>query len=309
MKKFSLCSVLFLLLSLPAIAQKGDNPYKPKQNPLTGHWRGWLQQEPIVMTHDFYYEMDLEQDGEKVWGKAYIYVEENYAEMRLVGTFKNDVLTFKEVEFVKEYIRVGYEWCLKYGKLDYTLRDSTAFLESRGVTLQGTSPSGQCNPARCQLRKPEKKIPPPPVTRIDSTKKDSTGKPLIVKSPKPEFKNGKVTRIGDREAKYGHEVTIRGNQIKITVSDNQRVDGDTITMYYNDQVIFQDLPLKKNAKTFKVDIDPNADEQVLLLYAENLGEIPPNTAKVEIDDGTDHYSILMESDLDRCDVIYLKVKR
>ena len=194
-------------------------------------------------------------------------------------------------------------------KLDYTLRDSTAFLESRGVTLGGSSASGECNPAKCQLRKPEKKIITPPPTRIDSTKKDSIGKPLIVKSPKPTIKNGKVTKIGDREAKYGHEVIIRGNQIKITVSDNQRVDGDTITMYYNDQIIFQDLPLKKNSKTFKVDIDKTADSQLLLLYAENLGEIPPNTAKVEIDDGVEHYTILMESDLDRCDVIYLKIKK
>ncbi|TND00499.1 MAG: hypothetical protein FD123_4360 [Bacteroidetes bacterium] len=299
-----------LLFIIPARAQKNKNPYTPAQNPLAGHWRGWLQQEPIVLSHDFYFEMDLKQDGEKVWGSSYIYVDENYAEMRLTGTFKNGVLTFKEVEFVKEYIRVGFEWCLKYGDLVYTLRDSVAFLESRGVTLGGDAPySGKCNPARAQLRKPEKKVIAPPPPRIDSTHKDSTGKPVVINSPKPTIKNGKVTKVGDREAKYGHQVTIRGTKIKISVMDNQQVDGDTITMYYNEELVFQHLALKKHTKTFKVDIDPDAEAQVLLLYAENLGEIPPNTAKVTVDDGYSTQTVLLESDLDRCDMIYLKVKK
>lgn len=263
------------------------------------------------MTHDFYFEMDLHQDGEKVWGSAYIYVEENYAEMKVAGQFKNGIFTFKETEFVKEYIRVGYEWCLKYGDLYYSLRnDSVAFLESKGVTLGGDAPlSGKCEPARAQLRKIEKKIIVTPPPRIDSTHKDSTGQPLVITTPKPTIKKGKVVKVGDREAKYGHEITVSSAKIKISVMDNQRVDGDTITMYYNQNVIFQHLPLKKNDKTFKVNLDLDATSQVLLLYAENLGEIPPNTAKVVIDDGEKQQTVLLESDLDRCDVIYLTVKK
>lgn len=309
-RKFLLFAAALLLFAPAQAQKKKKNPYAPVANPLAGHWRGWLQQEPIVMTHDFYYEMDLQQDGEKVWGSSYIYVDENFAEMRLVGTFKNGVLQFKEVEFVREYIKVGFEWCLKYGDLVYSLRDSVAFLETRGVDMQGDAPySGKCNPARAQLRKPEKKIVVTPPPRIDSTHKDSTGKPVVITSPKPTIKKGKVTQVGNREAKYGHQLTVRSAHIRIYVMDNQQVDGDTITMYYNEDLIFQHLPLKKNDKKFKVELDLGAETQVLLLYAENLGKIPPNTAKVTVDDGYSQQTVLLESDLDRCDLIYLKVKQ
>jgi|GEM_PF-3040608 len=310
MIKRATISLLFVLLFLGAHAQTPAKKDPIKPNALAGHWRGWLQQEPVVMTHDFYYEMDLQQDGEKVWGSSYIYVDENYAEMRLVGTFKNGVLKFKEVEFVKEYIRVGFEWCLKYGDLYYRVQDSTAFLESKGVTVDGDAPiSGKCSPARVQLRKPEKKIIKPPPPRIDSTQKDSTGKPLVITSPKPTIKEGKVVKIGDREAKRGRELTVRSAKIRISVMDNQRVDGDSITLYYNDRIVFQHLPLKKNPKTFKIDLDLDSEVQVLVLFADNLGEIPPNTAKFIVDDGKETQTVILESDLDRCDMIYLKVKK
>ena len=44
-------------------------------------------------------------------------------------------------------------------------------------------------------------------------------------------------------------------------------------------------------------LDPNVTENVVTMYAENLGTIPPNTAVMIVTDGNRRYEVRMESDL------------
>ena len=47
-------------------------------------------------------------------------------------------------------------------------------------------------------------------------------------------------------------------------------------------------------------------ENYLLLYAENLGKIPPCTAAISIDDNHTIEKVILNSDLNQCDIIYFQ---
>lgn len=275
----------FLLLCCAAHAQS-----------LTGKWRGHLTQEPLILYSDFYYEMELVQTGNTVTGTAHIYADENYALMPLSGTFDGKNFTFQERFPDDLKIRTGFEWCIKSGTLSYSEKNGQAFLEGPWA---GKSTGGDCNPGQVFLQRPIDK----PKT-IDSTtvvRKDST-----VDNSKIVINSGKVKQVFDRQPKTGRPINVtKGATIKIRISDNAKVDGDSITFYYNDKLLLEHFELGKSEKTLTLKLDKNADTHALILYADNLGTIPPNTAFIEIDDGVSKQHMSMESDLDRCDIIYL----
>jgi hypothetical protein len=70
----------------------------------------------------------------------------------------------------------------------------------------------------------------------------------------------------------------------VRVWDRGTVDGDKITLYLNDQVLLEGFTLDKNKKAVDLHLQPGAN--YLVMHADNLGSIPPNTAAMEIDDGS-----------------------
>jgi archaellum component FlaG (FlaF/FlaG flagellin family) len=75
------------------------------------------------------------------------------------------------------------------------------------------------------------------------------------------------------------------------------VDGDTVTVIMNGNIIFskQGLSTKANSKT--IQIPSSLDSVNLVMYAESLGEIPPNTGLLVVLDGEKRYEIRFSADL------------
>lgn len=55
-------------------------------------------------------------------------------------------------------------------------------------------------------------------------------------------------------------------------------------------------------------MNPDIELNEIILFAENLGKIPPNTSQLIIIDGTNTYRLIIESDLQKSAAIYLKYK-
>ena len=53
--------------------------------------------------------------------------------------------------------------------------------------------------------------------------------------------------------------------------------------------------LTANGKTFTIKVEPAPYENELIMYAENLGSIPPNTALMIIYDGTKRHEVNISS--------------
>jgi hypothetical protein len=122
-----------------------------------------------------------------------------------------------------------------------------------------------CNDS-VQVKKPE---PPPPV----------------IIAPVIEKRNNELIK----------EFTVDHDSISVTLYDNGIVDGDSITLIYNDSILTTHKMLTEKPLTFWIKIKPGSERNELQMYAENLGSIPPNTALMVIYDGNKRYEVNIKS--------------
>ncbi len=94
------------------------------------------------------------------------------------------------------------------------------------------------------------------------------------------------------------KVYYKSDSLVISLYDNGIVDGDIVSVVMNGQVLFskQMLTLKANSKTIHITKDM-PDSLLLILYAENLGSIPPNTGLLTVRDGQSVYEEFFSADL------------
>ena len=91
------------------------------------------------------------------------------------------------------------------------------------------------------------------------------------------------------------EFTVDHDSISVTLYDNGIVDGDSITLIYNDSILTTHKLLTEKPLTFWIKIKPGSQRNELQMYAENLGSIPPNTALMIIYDGNRRYEVNIKS--------------
>ncbi len=91
------------------------------------------------------------------------------------------------------------------------------------------------------------------------------------------------------------EITVDNDSVSVTLYDNGIIDGDSITLIYNDKILTTHQLLTEKPLTFFIKIAPGNSRNELVMYAENLGSIPPNTALMIIYDGTKRYELNINS--------------
>jgi hypothetical protein len=74
------------------------------------------------------------------------------------------------------------------------------------------------------------------------------------------------------------EIPLKGDSIEIRFYDNAEIDGDSISLFLNNQLIFQHIRLLGSAYTIKLPVAQMDETNELTMVAENLGSIPPNTS-------------------------------
>lgn len=110
-----------------------------------------------------------------------------------------------------------------------------------------------------------------------------------------------------RKVRKGRTVVVHHEEITVSVHDKNDVDGDSVTIYYGDSLVAEHVALTKKKQSFTIKVDKNSPKQ-LILYAENLGSVPPNTAALTIKDGKESTDIVLGSDYKFCDSVMLMYK-
>ncbi|MEI9909505.1 MAG: hypothetical protein WDO71_07445 [Bacteroidota bacterium] len=123
--------------------------------------------------------------------------------------------------------------------------------------------------------------------------------PSIVKplEAKP-FVAGAAALVAERSIAAPQIVFFRSDSLELSLYDNGEVDGDTVSVLLNGELILAKQGLKATAikKTIYVPAG-KTDSLTLVLYAENLGKYPPNTGLLVIHDGDDVYQVRFSADL------------
>jgi hypothetical protein len=104
------------------------------------------------------------------------------------------------------------------------------------------------------------------------------------------------------------ELIVASDTIEVDFYDNGEVDGDSIAVFFNKQLVAYHLKLSSRSIHFTFTLDNDREYNELTMFAENLGVIPPNTALMVVDDGINKYQVRLSSNLEKNAVIKIKRK-
>jgi hypothetical protein len=109
-----------------------------------------------------------------------------------------------------------------------------------------------------------------------------------------------------RKKVFTTEIPLQGDSIELRFFDNVQVDGDSITLFLNDKLIFTHIRLTEKAFVIKLPVNELNDTNELTMVAENLGAIPPNTAYMVAIVGDKRYEVNLSSTEETSGMIRLK---
>jgi hypothetical protein len=84
-------------------------------------------------------------------------------------------------------------------------------------------------------------------------------------------------------------LTVNHNIIELRIYDDGAIDNDTVSVYYDNKLLISKARLSDLPITVKITVDPSDHPHQLVMVAENLGDIPPNTSLLVVMDGEKRY--------------------
>lgn len=102
--------------------------------------------------------------------------------------------------------------------------------------------------------------------------------------------------IEKRPVKDLKVIEVKSNKIKVELYDDGEIDNDIVSVYFNNALVVDKRSLTAQAHSFTINLVPGKANE-LVLVAENLGNIPPNTALMIITDGTARHEVRLSADM------------
>jgi hypothetical protein len=120
--------------------------------------------------------------------------------------------------------------------------------------------------------------------------------PKIEQPPAKVILTATVDVLTDRENKLANKVYVDAKEITIEFYDNGEVDNDTISVYKDNQLVINRGRLSTKPIVLTLKFDNVNTFYELITVAENLGDIPPNTALMVINYGRKREEVFLTSD-------------
>jgi hypothetical protein len=125
------------------------------------------------------------------------------------------------------------------------------------------------------------------------TDSSSTGNP--VSKPKPIAFPSRPAVLMTRANPVIKQIAAEAGEIKLDLYDNGQIDGDTVSIYHNNRLLVSRGRLSAKAISFRITVDKNQPHHELVMVAENLGSIPPNTSLMIVTAGSNRYEVFISS--------------
>jgi hypothetical protein len=248
---------------------------------LAGIWRGKRTQVTGGCFPEYFIELHVTYAGNNVMilGNAYNYYDKDrYTKINFTGRYNPATKRMVIIENLVLQFNVPSHCipCIKTYDLNYTKNDSVeAFVGDWKGHEMGNN--NLCPPGRIQLNRETTSIFPVDVFQSDTLNK-------IQKS----------LNLADREKEVIKELVFDTSQIRIDIYDNAEIDDDTVSVFLNNTLLLHKKRLTATALTLQVTAYQNTDYE-LMMYADNLGKIPPNTSLMVITAGTKRYELRISS--------------
>ena len=317
---FTLFSLLLLTTSLQA--QK-----------ITGIWRGYFSAANGIFRDDageemYKYEVQIDQQSDNsVKGVTYSYKSTVFygkSTMQGIYTASSKNLILKELKLVELKIGSNSEPCLMTCYLDYVKIGKLEVLQGTFISTNAKNKK-DCGSGKVYLERVSKSDfeledflahpkPASPITQQKPTMKPSKTEADIVskendsdksinhtKPSAPDTKksaaaNGTPKVLVQRDNFLIKRIISSEPGVKVELFDNGTIDNDTISLYHNNEQVINKGKLNYQPLTYSFNCGTEASTHELILVAENLGEIPPNTAIMVVTIGKKRQEIFLTSD-------------
>jgi N-acetylmuramoyl-L-alanine amidase len=123
-----------------------------------------------------------------------------------------------------------------------------------------------------------------------------------------EKKNSGPAQVFEaRTSKDVKTLQVKNNTIEVDLYDDGDIDNDVVSLYFNKKLLLDKKSLTTNPQSVTLTIEPGKPNE-LLLFADNLGSIPPNTALMIITDGKTRHEVRLSADLKNNALVKFELK-
>ncbi len=247
---------------------------------LNGIWRGKLTPEAGGCFPVYYLELQISViDNNAISGNAYDYFDKTrFVRLDFNGRF--NALTKRLVLIEEKILNVQIPRdcfpCIKTYDLTYSINGKDEFLTG-DFKGHGADRRMACPPGRIVLQRM-----------------------LVPEFPVQIRQNDTLARIQQsmmlkpREKDVVQTYLLDTSHVKIDLYDNAEIDNDTVSVFVNNTLLLYKKRLTDKALPLTFTAFPG-QEYELMMYAENLGSIPPNTALMVITAGKKRYELRVAS--------------
>jgi hypothetical protein len=118
-----------------------------------------------------------------------------------------------------------------------------------------------------------------------------------------------VESFTKRKAVLNRELLVESDSVRLSFYDNGEIDGDSISVFVNNQLVLSHQGLEARAFNIYLHLDSTRELNEVSMFAENLGKLPPNTALMVVTDGKNRYEVFLSSSLTENATVELRRKR
>jgi hypothetical protein len=239
---------------------------------------------------------------------------EFYSETKFKGIIKGNDYLINETELVKTNYKGAGSVCLMKIKLKRNNNKLQGSFSSRSeeikdcgsgiisLSLSKEKQSNQSPKESTRIIAPEQLYPKKEIELVSPTEKKNREQSIAAPT---QISNQR--KIEKREIDLLNTFRFTEDSVMIKIYDNGVIDGDIISLIINGTIVFDKVKLTSTPLTYALK-SSNTNQFQIECYADNLGEIPPNTGLITISSSTKTSEVLFSSDLKKSATINIVLK-
>ena len=276
-----------------------------------GTWTGTAKQD--ATTYSYIVKINkVEKDS--IFGTTISTSKEFYSETKFKGIIKGNNFLINETELIKTNYKGAGSVCLmklnlkrKNDKLEGNFTSSNKEIKDCGSGTISLSLAKEKQATPAPKEETKTTVPDQIPTKKEIEGLEQLEKKNIEQSITAPTQISNQRNIEKREIDLLNTFRFVEDSVMIKIYDNGIIDGDVITLIVNGAIVFDKIKLTVTPLSYALKSSAASQFQIEC-YADNLGEIPPNTGLITISSASKTSEVLFSSDLKKSAAIKVLLK-